>query len=236
MQKLKKKLNKLLKKNSRSATKYYGLNELDKKLEPYVDFDGGFYVELGANDGITQSNTYHFETVRNWRGILIEPAPHNFMKCHARRGGRNRVFCNACVEFGFPDRLIELVYANLMSVSVGTELDLADFDQHLKNAQQHMPETEVSFSFGAVARPLNDILVDGDAPARINLLSLDVEGAELNVLQGVDHDRFRFDFMLIECRSFDRLNEYLKSVGYEFEAALSQQDYLFRDAREMHGD
>ena len=45
--------------------KYNGLNGLDKKLEPYVDHDGGFYVELGANDGITQSNSLYFEKHRN---------------------------------------------------------------------------------------------------------------------------------------------------------------------------
>ncbi|NVO55032.1 FkbM family methyltransferase [Rhodobacteraceae bacterium B1Z28] len=212
--------------------KYFGLNSLDQKLEPYVDFDNGFFVELGANDGITQSNSYYFEKARNWNGILIEPAPHNFLKCFARRGKTSRVFCNACVEFGFPDKLVELTYANLMSISVGLDLDLADKDQHLRDAQQHMKETEVSFSFGAVAKPLNEILIDGEAPDQINFLSLDVEGAELNVLKGIDHDRFRFDYMLIECRSFDRLNDYLQSVGYKFETSLSQHDYLFKDIRD----
>ena len=41
--------------------RYFGLNGLDKKLRRFVDYDNGFYVELGANDGITQSNTYFFE-------------------------------------------------------------------------------------------------------------------------------------------------------------------------------
>ncbi|CUH48255.1 FkbM family methyltransferase [Ruegeria atlantica] len=212
-------------------TRYYGLNALDQKLEPYLDFDNGSFVELGANDGVTQSNTYYFEKERGWQGVLIEPAPHNFLKCFSLRGSRSKVFCNACVEFGFPDRLIEMVYANLMSVSVGQELDLADRSEHLKNAQLHMKETEVSFSFGAVARPLNEILIEAEAPSRVNLLSLDVEGAELNVLKGIDHDRFRFDFMLIECRDLDRLQGFLGTVGYKLETALNQQDYLFRNNR-----
>ena len=36
---------------------YHSINELDKQLEKYVDYDDGFYVELGANDGVNQSNT-----------------------------------------------------------------------------------------------------------------------------------------------------------------------------------
>ncbi len=213
---------------------YFGLNELDKKLEPYVDFDNGFYVELGANDGITQSNTLYFEQSRNWRGILIEPAPHNFLECVKRRGHKNHVFCNACVEFDFPNKLVEMTYANLMSISEDLDLDLPDKNQHIENAKAHMKETEVIFSFGAVARPLNAILIEGDAPDRMNLLSLDVEGAELSVLKGIDHDRFRFDYLLVECRSFDRLNSYLSPLGYEFEASLSNHDYLFRDTTADH--
>jgi hypothetical protein len=43
------------------SRRYYGLNGLDEKLESYVGYDGGFFVEIGANDGVTQSNTLYFE-------------------------------------------------------------------------------------------------------------------------------------------------------------------------------
>lgn len=43
------------------------LHELDRKLEKFLDFDGGFFVEAGANDGFAQSNTYYFERFRRWR-------------------------------------------------------------------------------------------------------------------------------------------------------------------------
>jgi hypothetical protein len=58
---------------------YYGLGDLDKKIEQRVDYDNEFVVELGANDGITQSNTLYFERQRQWRGALIEPTPHNYL-------------------------------------------------------------------------------------------------------------------------------------------------------------
>ena len=45
----------------------FSLNDIDKKLEKYLNYDNGFYVELGANDGFTQSNSYYFELKRNWK-------------------------------------------------------------------------------------------------------------------------------------------------------------------------
>ena len=63
----------------------FGLDKLDVKLEQYVDFDNGFFIEAGANDGIKQSNTLYFEKYRNWRGLLIEPIPELAMKCRKNR-------------------------------------------------------------------------------------------------------------------------------------------------------
>ena len=47
-------------------SKYYVLNELDRKIEQYIDIDNGYFVELGANDGVSQSNTLYFEKSRAW--------------------------------------------------------------------------------------------------------------------------------------------------------------------------
>ena len=40
----------------------FALNDLDRKLEKYLDYQNGFFVELGANDGFTQSNTLFLES------------------------------------------------------------------------------------------------------------------------------------------------------------------------------
>ena len=64
---------------------YFGLNGLDKKLEKYVDYENGFYVELGANNGINQSNSLFFELHKNWHGVLVEPSVHNYLLCKKYR-------------------------------------------------------------------------------------------------------------------------------------------------------
>jgi hypothetical protein len=53
----------------------FGLNELDVKLANHIRFRRGFFVEVGGNDGISQSNTAYLERYLGWRGLLIEPIP-----------------------------------------------------------------------------------------------------------------------------------------------------------------
>ena len=43
---------------------------LDQKLEKYLNYSGGYFVELGANNGVDQSNTLYYEKYKNWRVML----------------------------------------------------------------------------------------------------------------------------------------------------------------------
>ena len=208
--------------------RYYGLFNLDEKLEKFLDKDDGFFVELGANDGISQSNTLYFEKFRNWRGVLVEPSPNKFLECIKNRAPRTRVFCNACVSFDYGDKYVDMHYSNLMTVSIVPHSDLKDPLSHLKEGERHMNRDEVSFSYGTLAKTLNELLLDADAPEVIDLLSLDVEGAELEVLLGVDHARFRFKYICIETRSFEKMRAFLEGHDYLMVEQMSYHDYLFK--------
>ena len=192
-----------------------------------MDFDDGFYVELGANGGITQSNSFYFELKRNWRGVLIEPSPHKFLLCKENRSAKNAIFCNACVDFDYDQKYVKMQYANLMTISNNLDLDLEDKQAHIQKGKNSLDKNENVFEFGAVAKPLTELLEASEAPRLIDFLSLDVEGAELMVLKGIDFDRYNFRFMLLEIRDFDRINNFLSTHGYRFVEKFSQQDYLF---------
>jgi FkbM family methyltransferase len=207
---------------------YFSINQLDEQLEQYVDYDNGFFVELGANDGVTQSNTLYFEIKRNWRGVLIEPSPHNYILCKEQRSCENNIFCNACVSFDYKEKYVDIKYANLMSISENLELDLEDKDAHIQASKKFLSANEDVFSFGAVAATLTSILKKSNAPKEIDFLSLDVEGAELEVLKGVDFEEFSFKFMLIEVRDIKRMENFLNPFGYVLEKQLSSHDYLFK--------
>ena len=210
---------------------YYGLNGLDLKMRRHLGFDGGFFVEVGANDGVTQSNTLHYERHRGWRGVLVEPSHCNYFKCRANRSPESQVFCAACVPFNYAERFVPMVYSSLMSVSELEGSDLPDPRQHAESGRQYLPPHEDVVAYGAVPRTLNDILIEAKAPLSIDFFSLDVEGNELQVLEGVDHAQFRFRHLLIECRSLPRMTRYLESHGYRYIEALSGHDHLFSDVR-----
>ena len=149
-----------------------------------------------------QSNSLYFELNRNWRGILIEPSPHKFISCREQRSNQNHIFCNACVGFDYKDKYVDMKYANLMSISENLNLDLNDKKMHIESGKNHLKETEVVFSFGAIAATLNSLLERAKAPNVIDFISLDVEGAELEVLKGINFEDYSFKFMLIEIRDF----------------------------------
>ena len=207
--------------------RFFGFNQLDKKILNHVTFRNGFFVELGANDGITQSNTKHFELYKGWRGVLIEPSAKQFKKLKKFRKGKNYFFNCACVAFDFPKNTIDMMYSNLMSVALEGRNDILDRVQHAKSGEFHL-EHEETFTFQVQARTLQSILDECESPKIIDLLSLDVEGAELEVLAGVDFKRTNFRYIVIETRSINQIRLFLEPKNYEEIGQLTHHDFLFK--------
>jgi len=211
--------------------KYKSVNNLDKKIESYLNFDNGYFVELGANDGISQSNSYYFEKYRGWKGTLVEPVPHNYLKCIKNRKKKTKVFLNACVSFDYNEKFVEIIYSNLCSTAVGVETDVENLESFHEEHKKFLEEEddELNFKFGAIAENLNNILFKANAPKQIDFLSLDVEGSEIEVLKGVNHNEYRFKLICIESRDIKKITNYLEMNNYLFVEKLGGLDYLFKD-------
>ena len=74
---------------------------------------------------------------------------------------------------------------------------------------------------------LTEVLKKTNVPKLIDLFSLDVEGYEFEVLEGIDFENYKFKYFLIETNNFDKLNSYLIAKKYKFIDKLSNHDYLF---------
>jgi len=205
---------------------------LDRKMQKYLNYNNGFYVELGANNGFIQSNTYYYEKHKNWKGVLIEPALNKYLECIANRSEKNFIFCAACVSFNYKEQFVPIAYSDFMSSPLNIDSDIENPLEHARGGEQYLKRNESVFVFGAKAETLNSLLKRANAPSSIDFLSLDVEGGELEVLSGIDHNTFRFKYMLIECRDFERMNSFLSGFNYSFVEKLSRHDYLFKDNKD----
>ena len=205
----------------------FSLDFLDKKMQKYLVKDDGYFIEIGANDGVSQSNTYLLELKKNWKGILIEPSPNKFFECVRNRSNRNKFYCNACVSFDYKDKYVPIKYSNLMSISNGLETDLINKEEHFNSSLKFLDKNEKIIEFGAVAKTLTEILQQSNAPKNIDFFSLDVEGSEISVLRGIDFNEYQIKYILVECRDIEKMNKFLTSKNYTLMEKMSHHDYLF---------
>jgi FkbM family methyltransferase len=207
--------------------RYFSLNNLDMKMETYLDFNNGYFVELGANDGVNQSNTLYFEKFRGWHGVLIEPYLPNFNRLIRNRSSAN--FCKnaACVGPSYKDEKVTLAYSNLMTSTLGITSEIPNPVDHAVSGERFWGGK--TFVFETYALTLNSILIEAKSPKTIDLLSIDVEGVELEILKGVNHSDFRFRFICVESRRFGVISQYLSEQDYVYVESLSPHDYLFQD-------
>lgn len=200
----------------------FSLDGLDRKLRRHCDFRGGFFIEAGANDGLTQSNTYWFERFRKWRGLLVEGVPE--LAAAARRNRPRATVVNAALVADPSVREVVMKTANLMSIVKGARGSEADDEAHVRAGASVQGGLEVR-EIRVPARTLTSIL-DELRPPRIDLFSLDVEGYELEVLRGLDLSRYRPRLILVETAQVEKVDELLGSAYTRIDK-LSVHDYLY---------
>ena len=218
----------------------FALNDLDLQLIRELDVSPnqpGFFVELGANDGLNQSNSFLLQRDYGWDGILIEPSPSKYLECVQNRSFSPSVkfTCAACVPFDYQEEFVPFEDSNLMSVCRGLTLSTADTTSHADLGAQFLKDPRFRIRYGALARTLTSILDENGAPANPDLLSLDVEGNELAVLHGLDFKRYKFRWMLFEVRNgeiYNQITSLLSTNGFMIHSVLHAndryQDILFK--------
>jgi FkbM family methyltransferase len=140
----------------------------------------GFFVEVGANDPMQGSQSWHLEQL-GWRGMLVEPQPD--LATRLRETRKAQVFAVACSSPSNAGQSLALHVAGPMSA--------LDCDRMSPGA---IPDEIIKVP----VRTLDDLLVKAGAPAPLQFLSVDVEGHEIEVLSGFDFARWRPRLILLE--------------------------------------
>lgn len=172
-------------------------------LETLRNKEGGYFVDLAASDGVTFSNTWVLEKKFGWDGIAIEPNPYFFP---------NLVRSRSC-------KVLELVVDSEAGVAP-FRIDIGGLggivaDDTANNARLRGDQLEHAEIAQLPAKTLTEVLDEAGAPATMDYLSLDVEGAEERVIRGLDLDRYTFYCMTIE-QPNEEVNRLLLDHGYRF--------------------
>ncbi len=176
--------------------------------EVYNGKRGGFFVELGAADGFSDSNTFILEKHYDWKGLLIEPNPVNYNKIV---GWHNRTSTAVPLAVDPESGNLEFLIDGQRSSLLVEETDNMTERRAAKLARFREKGNVVTVE----TVPLEELLDRYNAPKDIDYFSLDVEGSETRILRSFPFDRYRFLAMTIE-RPTPELNELLFANGYHF--------------------
>jgi len=145
----------------------------------------GFFVECGAADGTTYSNSIFFERVRGWTGLLIEANPDMFKRLLIKRRKAHSI--NVCLGMNNVTEQVRFISNQFIG---GIETGL---DERMKlipnNPHTHMVQC---FPFTAIIQALG--------VTRIDYFSLDVEGPELEILKTIPFNAIYVDLFTVEYR------------------------------------
>lgn len=136
----------------------------------------GFFVEFGATDGVTISNTFLLEKEYNWSGILCEPAS---IYNESLRKNRFCTVVNKCVYKKTGEKIIFFECDNSELSTISSFKDKDVHKKNRKNGKEYIVET-IS---------LSDLLDNYSAPSVIDYLSMDTEGSEFDIIKEYDFSR-----------------------------------------------
>lgn len=156
---------------------------------------GGYFVDVGAHDGVFLSNTYILESRYGWRGVCVEANPRTFRDLRLNR----KCLCsNVCVDSS--SGMVEFALTGTVGGIIADDTDNQGFFD---------PDSTVTVQ----AVKLSDLLVQSRSPRIVDYLTMDIEGAEERALLGFPFEDYVFRVVTIE-RPSAKLRDKLTQSGY----------------------
>jgi len=181
----------------------------------------GIFVDIGAYDGRTFSNTLFFEQSLGWTGLCVEPLPGEFEKL---KSCRSATCANTCVSDynGIGDMLDVDVTGDARMLSGLIE----NYDpRHLERIDR------VSIQKNVIRVPVTTLtdLLSAHNLTRVDYCSLDTEGSELNILKSLDFRQFDISLFTIANNYKDgRIHDFMARNGYGLVVEFQGCDQLYK--------
>lgn len=194
----------LIKLNIINILSYLGysnsLNRMDKSIIEFFEYKkNGVCLEVGGADGIDQSNSLHLERRYNWRSYLVEPVTDQF---NLLRKYRKDAVSQRCAFVSYDS------YASKKNIEIKLNTLLSTILIEESNSESEKTEL-------VPTNTLDNFFIDHGI-RHLDLLILDVEGYEIQVLEGYKRDQSVINFMLVEAWDFETFDSYAKSRNWKF--------------------
>lgn len=215
---------------------YKGQVGQDKFLneEIFKNKRNGVFIDIGAHDGVTFSNTYFFEKELGWTGICFEPLA-NVFEILVRN--RNCICINQCVAD--KDGQVAFIQAtggdgvlavtdNPINMLSGI-LDTYD-ERHLARLNVEIEMKGGKYTINYMPCCILNNQLKKYFFTHIDLLSIDTEGNELQILKTIDFDEFDIDIICVENNYGDqKIRDFLKTKGYNCIKVLTQDEIYAKE-------
>lgn len=170
----------------------------------YKNKKNGYFVEVGAYDGINMSNTHFLEKEFNWDGICIECNPCWFNKLQKNRPN--------AINYDYAVYNQDNLNLDFIDDDTGGCSGFVETNTHTHILHKNI--------INVTTKKLTTILDMANAPNFIEFLSLDTEGSEYEILKCHDFDKYLFGYICVEHNFIDvnrkKIRELLESKGYIF--------------------
>lgn len=170
----------------------------------------GLFVEIGAMDGVTFSNTFYLEKNFEWNGLLVEPSKSCKALLYKKRN------CAIDTRAVWSKSGYKLRFAEVSSVGLSGIKE--SFRRNTPSGFKTKREILGMKEYNVKTVSLNDLLSEYEIGTNFDLLSIDTEGSEFEIIQGFNLEKFKPKIIIIE---YDRTHE----LRLKFETLLNKFDY-----------
>ena len=179
----------------------------------------GFFVEIGAFDGIEGSNCLYFENNYAWNGIALEPSKTQFSKLKKNRkcSVLNLAISSSEKEVEFYD-----VHEGLAQMSGINDINYSSKDIVEKDIKSKIKKYKLKTTTFDKIIPSDEV---------IDYLSIDIEGGEMEVLKSIDFKKYTIKVISVENNNPDNIdfNYFFKEKNFSFFDRIGVDEIFFNN-------
>ncbi len=183
---------------------------------------GGVFIDVGGFDGLIASNTLFFELLRGWRGLLLEPSPTLFRRAKKVRR------CN-CLQRAVAAQAGRRPFLHVLDgyLEMGGLTESYDEETHAR-LHAHPKHREETIEVETVT--LGGLCADYRL-SEVDYISLDVEGAEVAILESFPFERVKVRAWTVETRlNKETIDALMRARGYRRAETLADDAVYLLDS------